>query len=879
MPYLVQIGSIHLSENRHVEAEAVLRKAISIDSQDADALCGLALVLKVTDQMRVNECLKLLRAARAIALDRERRGEDGGEVATSAADIATHLATLLTDVGVRLKMAGLPASAIENYEEALQVCPTYAQALYNLGVAYSDANELVKARKSYEQCLQVNPMHVEAWCNLGVLHRSEGNLDLAIEGYQRALSIHANFELAKSNLAVALCEKATFCKRKDRKLSRSLYKKALVLAPHFADAHYNLAVWYAEAGKLERALVEYNLAIKFNPQLTEAYNNLGVVYKDMGNMHMAIQCYKKALECNEKNHQTHNNIAVVYTLIGNVESAVEHLQLANALSPDYAEAHNNMGVLLRDQGDIDSAITCYERCSKLDSRSEMAAQNKLHALCYSEYWSPAAIFEQHKKWGIAFQSRIDQELIEAANNSQATNPVAIRLLECLKNPPAPDPSEPRGPGTNRPLRVGFLSPDFFTHSVSYFAEVLLTHLDPGGFKLFAYSNVAQPDAKTKRFKSLVGEDNWRNSYGETASSVAKMIMDDEIDILVELAGHTANNRLDVMALRLAPVQITWIGYPNTTGLSSIHYRVTDGIVDPPETTQQFCEKLWRLPDCFLCYTPSQDAPEEPCEAPSQRSGGIITFGSFNVLAKTQKRTVNLWAEILHRVPNSRLLMKAKPFASISAKRRIEKMFEEEGICADRLDLVPLIPATRSHLQAYSNVDVGLDPFPYAGTTTTCEALYMGVPVITLGVDAKNGNHAHNVGVSLLRTIGHDELIAYCEEDYVEKAVSLARDLPRLKKIRKELRNDMMNSPLGQAEEYVRNVEEMFCEMWIDRGGQIGNISTVVENVKFDARGYDGMGGESGGSTTPLCRSVSEESHEQQEEPPAPEDNDIQKKGN
>lgn len=870
-PFLVQIASVHLSQNNLAEAQAVLRKALTLDPDDPDALCGLALVLKATDPLHMAESLDLLRTARTSACQREERGERPSFMSTSLSEISQHLASLLTDVGVRLKIAGLPASGIQHYEEALEVCPTYAQALYNLGVAYTDSGEPLKARKCYERCLQVNPSHVEAWCNLGVIHRNDRNIDLAMQAYERALAANPNFELAKTNMAVALCEKGTACKQKDRKAACRLYKKSLALHPTFSDAHYNLGVWYAEEGKLERALTSYNLAVKFNPDLTEAHNNLGVVHKELGNFQMALECYLNALRCDKQHHQTHNNIAVVYTLMGDVESATEHLQCANSISPEYAEAHNNMGVLLRDRGDIDTAIWHYERCTELDPRAMMAAQNRLHALSYSEKWTKAQVFHQHKIWGSAFQDRIDAEIKLAASSAHVNNPVAIHLLQCLRSPPAPDPTQRRGPRTGRPLRVGFLSPDFFTHSVSYFAEVLLTYLDPEGFKIFAYANVAQPDAKTQRFRSLLG-DNWRNIWGLTASAAAKLIIEDQIDILVELAGHTANNRLDIMALRLAPVQVTWIGYPNTTGLSTIHYRVTDGVVDPPETTQEFTEKLWRLPDVFLCYTPAQDAPEDCSPPPVLSSGGIVTFGSFNVLPKIQARTVRLWAEILRRVPLSRLLLKAKPFGAAYAKRRMEALFEEEGISADRLDLVPLIPATRSHLQVYSNVDVALDPFPYAGTTTTCEALYMGVPVITLGVKPENGDHAHNVGTTLLTAIGHSELVAFSEEDYIAKAISLGTDIERLKDIRSQLRRDMMESPLGQAERYIRNVEKMFCAMWVERGGRIADAETNVEDVHFSGM-YTGIS-EDSVSTTPRCRTSSEVSTDQIEEPPLPDDPDL-----
>lgn len=841
-PYLVQLASIHYAQGNLAEAEQVLRRAVQLKPTPKDALCGLAQVLNSQDAIHIPECLDLLR--QAVKLNTK-------ETTPSASHPeCIQLASLLTDVGVRLKLAGLPANAILYYKEAVQVNPTNAHTMYNLAVAYADAADFQTAKRHYEDCLRLAPSHVEAWCNLGVLHRNDGRPDLAMEAYEKALSINPNFELAKRNLAVSLCERATTIKTTDRSAAKRMYKRSLALQPYLADTHYNMGVLYAESGKYERALMSYNLATHFNPRMTEAHNNLGVVHKELGNMEMALECYKKALQCDQQHHQTHNNIAILYTLRGNVEAATYHLRLATSISPQYAEAHNNLGVLLRDQGDIDSAISYYEKCVQLDPRADMAAQNRLHALSYSEKWTKAQVFEEHVKWGKAFQKRIDSEIKEAANGTHIDNPIASRLLCNVTNPPLPDPDLARGPGSERPLRIGYLSPDFFTHSVSYFAEVLVSKYDREGFEIYAYANVAQPDAKTERFRSMFGA-NWRNIWGLSASAAGKQIMGDGIDILVELAGHTANNRLDVMALRTAPVQVTWIGYPNTTGLKTIHYRVTDGTVDPVNTSQQFSEKLWRLPDVFLCYTPAADAPADVGLPPLESSGGIVTFGSFNVLPKTQARTLRLWASILRRVPTSRLLLKAKPFESNKAKKRMEDLFLLEGITADRLDLVPLLPSTRSHLEAYSNVDVGLDPFPYAGTTTTCEAMYMGVPVITMGTRPEHGDHAHNVGVTLMSTVGHPELVAYTDDDYIEKAVDLATDLRRLKEIRRNLRGKMMASPLGDGERFMRGVESMFCGMWRERGGKVSTFAMEdLLNESYGETSGSVAAEESVGSTNP-----------------------------
>lgn len=842
-----------------------LDASLRADSESMAAAAALGSALAASDPLRVPQALSLLRAATRANIP--------------SAD--TSLAALLTDIGVRLARASLPAAAFEHYEQAVEVAPSYAQAWYNLGVCAADTGDSERAAKCYMRCVQVNPLHTQAWTNIGVLRKAAGNTKEAVEAYERALSIDPNYDLAKRNLAIALCELATASKsRNSTKDTMKIYKKAIALQPTFADAHYCLGVVYCEAGKNDRALTCYQLAIQFNPRLVEAHHNLGVVHKLMGNFDAAVAAYKAALCVDANHHQTHSNIAVVYTLLGDVEKAAEHLRAAMLLSPNYAESHNNAGVLERDQGDIERAILHYERCIALDPSSGMAAQNRLHALNYTDAWSPQRVYQEHIKWGIEFEARIEQHMLQAlaaAEPASIVNPDLAAYMSATKRPRTPD-AVPRGrtaqrcpadhkigkgeadgsrdsrqavcangdmgstsphvkhatngmhnghtKTTGRALRVGYVSPDFFTHSVSYFAEVLFANHSPEKVQVFAYANVARVDSKTAKLRSYPAvKETWRNIWGMSAVAVANLIIRDEIDILVDCTGHTAANRLDVFALAPAPVQVTWIGYPNTTGLATIHYRVTDGLVDPVDTTQRFSEQLWRLPDCFLCYTPSDDAPPVAKAPPCLTSGGIVTFGSFNVLAKTQDRTIRLWASILKDVPNSRLILKSKALGSPSGRRRIEGLFQACGVSPDRLDLVALLPSTAAHLRHYGQVDIALDPFPYAGTTTTCEALYMGVPVVTLGVPAEKGDHANNVGVSLLTTIGHEELIAFTEQDYLRIAVQLAGSPTRLTELRQTLRRDMTTSPLGDAKRYIENVEAMLFGMWQARGG------TVAEEVR------------------------------------------------
>lgn len=401
-----------------------------------------------------------------------------------------------------------------------------------------------------------------------------------------------------------------------------------------------------------------------------------------------------------------------------------------------------------------------------------------------------AVYEAHRQWGLQFSALFDRERFSDWPDCKSVK--------------------------DRQLRIGYLSADFFVHSVSYFIEAPLSFRDRVATHVVCYSNVARKDKKTSFFEKLC--DTWRSVHDKSSREVAELIRRDRIDILIELTGHTAGNRLDVMALKPAPVQMTWIGYPNTTGLPSIDYRVTDSVVDPPSTTQRCTESLLRMPGPFLCYTPPPDAP--PCTSTPALKNGYITFGSFNNLAKVNERVLAVWCAILHSVPYSRILMKCKPFASPTVVAKMQAKFAAFGIPAGRVDLISLLPTTTEHLDAYAAIDISVDTFPYAGTTTTCEALYMGVPVITFRKQQPSV-HAHNVGATLLSRIGGgpdggavgDLLIAGSEREYVELAVRLASDVPRLQALRKSLRDLMLASPLCQGKQFVADLEMLYRRAW------------------------------------------------------------------
>ncbi|GAX74309.1 hypothetical protein CEUSTIGMA_g1758.t1 [Chlamydomonas eustigma] len=711
------------------------------------------------------------------------------EIARDDREVSETLSFILVDLGTKLKTSGCTAEAFEKYKQALKVSPSCAAAHYNLGVLTSELRQFDTALEHYQLAIDSLPSYYQAHCNMGVILKERGDLESAITCYERALAAAPNFSIAKVNLAIALTDLGTRTKIEGRlKEAIALYERALMHNSKYTDAMYNLGVAFSEAGEVDKALFMYELALHFNPACAEAHNNLGVLYKERDNLEKAVECYMAALTIRPNFPQSLNNLGVVYTSQGRAHEALTLLMAAIQASPDYAEAHNNLGVLQRDVGAIKEAIQSYSQCLELAPDSRNAGQNRLLALNYIHPGDDPIVCSAHVEWGLRFQ--------------KLHSPLSS--IPCASLDLRPD----------RVLVVGYISPDLFTHSVSYFAEAPLSkHRTSTHVRHIVYSCVAKPDAKTCKLRSAVetAGGTWREVVRSSEADVAALVREDRVDILVELTGHTASNRLGVMAMKPAPIQATWIGYPNSTGLQTVDYRITDAISDPTDSLQTYVERLARLPGCFLCYTPADEIPE--VSALPALENGYITFGSFNNLAKITPQVVKCWAQILTRVPLSRLVLKSKPFACETAKAHFLNMLCLEGVEPSRVDLLPLRIGNSDHLSAYSYMDISLDPYPYAGTTTTCESLVMGVPCLTL----RGGGHAHNVGVSLLSALGLSEgWVACSEEEYIQLAVSHASVENRqgLSELRARLRTMMLSSRLCDAISFVKELEDLYREMWL-----------------------------------------------------------------
>ncbi|XP_061366737.1 probable UDP-N-acetylglucosamine--peptide N-acetylglucosaminyltransferase SPINDLY [Gastrolobium bilobum] len=793
-------ANILRSRNKFVDSLALYERVLEKDSANVEALIGKGICLQMQNMGRLafetfSEAIRL-DPQNACALTHcgilykeEGRLVEAAESYQKALRVdpsnkaaSECLAIVLTDIGTNIKLAGNTQEGIQKYFEALKIDPHYAPAYYNLGVVYSEMMQYDMALSFYEKAASERPMYAEAYCNMGVIFKNRGDLEAAITCYERCLAVSPNFEIAKNNMAIALTDLGTKVKLEgDINRGVAFYKKALYYNWHYADAMYNLGVAYGEMLKFDMAIVFYELAFHFNPHCAEACNNLGVIYKDRDNLDKAVECYQLALSIKPNFSQSLNNLGVVYTVQGKMDAAASMIEKAIIANPTYAEAYNNLGVLYRDAGDIAQSINAYEQCLKIDPDSRNAGQNRLLAMNYIDEGIDDTLFEVHREWGRRFMRLYPQ--YTSWDNSK-------------------DPE--------RPLVIGYVSPDYFTHSVSYFIEAPLVYHDYTNYKVIVYSAVVKADAKTIKFREKVLKKGgiWKDIYGIDEKKVANMVREDQVDILVELTGHTANNKLGMMACRPAPIQVTWIGYPNTTGLPTIDYRITDSLADPPETKQKHVEELLRLPESFLCYTPSPEAGPV-CPTPAL-SNGFITFGSFNNLAKITPKVLQVWARILCAIPNSRLVVKCKPFCCDSVRQRFLSTLEQLGLEPLRVDLLPLILLNHDHMQAYSLMDISLDTFPYAGTTTTCESLYMGVPCVTMAGSV----HAHNVGVSLISKVGLERLIAKNEDEYVQLALQLASDISALQNLRTSLRDLMSKSPLCDGANFILGLESTYRKVWL-----------------------------------------------------------------
>ncbi|MDD2763133.1 MAG: tetratricopeptide repeat protein [Opitutaceae bacterium] len=544
-----------------------------------------------------------------------------------------------------------------------------------------------------------------------------------------------------------------------------LLTRALRLDPRSAVCRMRLGLALVAAGSLPEAEKHLRTVVQKKPDFAEAWDNLAYCLKAQDRLPEALECHQQAVALKPDHALSWYNYGLTLSLMGHSAEALHCHERALAADPGYALARFGRAQALQQCSRIAEAIEEYGRFLDLEPDHHQARSYRLFALQYLDGPSREQIFAEHVAFGRAIGS-----------------------------PPAPDLPNPAESG--RRLRVAILSPDLRSHSCAFFIEPLLQHLDRTQFELLLYLDHIREDAISARLRGLAGV--WRNFIGQPDPDVERTIRADQPDILIDLAGHTGMNcRLPLYARRLAPVQITYLGYPDTTGLPAMDYRLTDAIADPVGDADRFAtEQLVRFAPTAWTYLPMAGTPEPnppPCLA-----GAPVTFGCCNNLAKINATTLRLWAGVLQAAPDSRLVLKGRGLGDPAVREHYLAPFQALGLAAGRIELLERTVDTRDHLAVYHRIDIALDTFPYHGTTTTCEALWMGVPVVTLRGD----RHVARVSASLLTAVGHPEWIAATADEYTRIAAHLGADRPRLAALRAGLRDEMRRSPLldhpGQA---------------------------------------------------------------------------------
>lgn len=707
-------------------------------------------------------------------------------------------------LGVIAYQAGMYDVAVDLIRGALEFAPNVAEAHYNLGNAYREQDLLAEAVACYRQAVALKPGYGMAHSNLaGVLARmgkseeaaesdrlafglmpdsaemhynkassllEQGRAALAIASFRDAIALKPDYAEAWCNLGVALADQRQWNDAADS------YRQSIALRPEYAAAHCNLAGALTKLGRMPEAVTFYRQSIRLQPDLAKAHHGLALVLRELGSFAEAIESAQTAISLDPAMAEAHNALGELYRMQGQLDEATESLQLAIRLQPDFAGAYSSLGLVLMDRGLLDSADELLREAIRIKPDYALAYSNLLLLNQYMADVSPAELFAEHLRYAERFEAPLKARWQGHAN---ARNP-------------------------EKRLKIGYVSPDFRDHSVAFFIEPIFANHDKSRVELHCYYNHAAHDWQTDAIAAHA--DHWVDCVGMSDEDLAGRIRADGIDILVDLSGHTAYNRLLVFARKPAPIQVTWIGAAGTTGLSAIDYRISDRYLTPPGMFDAYhSERLVLLPDTGVAYRPDPAGP--PVNALPALTTGRIVLACLNNLVKINGRVLDAWARLLAALPSAHLMLGNVKTPGI--RRDVLQRLAAAGIDQDRVILHSRLQ-TREYLALHHDIDLALDPFPYGGGTTTMHSLWMGVPVLTLA-----GNQVvSRCGASALARVGLQDFITYDEDEYVERAIDICSDLPALDQLRQSLRGRMSQANCD-AKAITQQLEAAFRQMWID----------------------------------------------------------------
>ncbi len=671
-------------------------------------------------------------------------------------------------LGAIARQMGEKERAAEYIGKAITASPAQPVYYNSMGLVLRDQGRLDEAAACYRQALALRPNYSESYYNLANVLQIQGKLDEAVACYQKAVLLNPNDAEAYNNMGKAFLAQDRHDKAMDS------YRKALAIEPNHVEALNNLGKVLQSLGRSDEALASYRRALMLKPDYAKALSNVGRVLQVQGKVDEALASYRQAILIKPDMPETYCYMGKALRVQGNLTEAVASFQKALALDPDSSLAYHGLAEVYREQGRPQEAISCYRKALSIRPDSVETHSSLLLAMQYTTDFSAPEIFAEHLRFAQQFESPL-KPLWSAHQNV---------------------------PDANKRLKVGYVSGDFRQHSVASFIEPIISSHDKNTIEVYCYYNHPKNDHISDRIAASA--DHWFQCFGLKDDELADRIRNDGIDILVDLSGHTSFNRLLTFARKPAPIQMTWIGYPGTTGLAAMDYRLTDEYLDPAGMTEQFhTETLLRLPSSCT-FQPSAESP--PVNALPALACGYFTLASLNNLLKVNRDTIRLWARILLALPNARLMLGNA--TGSQTQQRLASLFAQEGISADRLIFHPRMP-TMEYLALHHQIDLALDPFPYNGGTTTGHSLWMGVPVITLAGDrtvSRSGN-------AILSNFGLTECIARSEQEYFDRVLEFARDLPRLEQLRQSLRQIMTSGQNIGALGLTQSLEAAYRAAW------------------------------------------------------------------
>ncbi len=652
--------------------------------------------------------------------------------------------------------------AVENHPEDINQRIFLGQLLRQLG-RYTEAATTLK------QATKIDPNSVASWINLAAALQEGQIFNEARNAYKRALEIEPDSPVVLNNLGEL--ERASG----NTTIAREYFETVIQRSPDFVSAHNNLGNVLRDLGLLNEAEKSYREALRLKRGNAEAHVNLGNLLKDLGKFHDAEDNYRVAIQLKPSFDAAHRNLGMLLKACGKHTDSIKSFETAIACNPSFAEAHNDLGNALSQLGQPEKAIASYRAAIRFDPDYEGAHSNLLLTLNYAQGMKPPTMLMEAERYGAMVSSKAEDKFTSWATESKTA-----------------------------PLRIGFVSGDMKNHPVGFMVEGLLRHINKNQIEVVAFPTKTETDDLTDRIKPLFC--SWVPLDGESNYELAKTIYRQNIQILFDLSGHTAHNALPIFAHKPAPIQVSWFGYFATTGLPEMDYLLGDPVVTPVEEADHLLEKQWQLPETYFCSQPPNiDMPVGSLPALENE---FVTFGCFNNLVKVNASVIELWASILQRIPRAKLYLKTFQLTDRQLKNRIRQEFSAYGISPTRLILDG--PSDREGLLAcYRRVDIALDPFPCPGGMTSLEALWMGVPVLTLKGDC----FVSHVGETIAHSIGHREWIATSAEDYLAKAVAFSNNLPFLSRLRAGLRSKALRSSLFDCESFANRFEAALTEMW------------------------------------------------------------------